>query len=103
MTKQNILNKFENFRNQIVKQIFDLVNSLESKTIFLEEKEDCQLIDNIKIVTQIYKKLFIKDNSLFVEYEYGEGFEPCEYETICEELNLFSANEIYEIIMRIEE
>lgn len=38
-----------------------------------------------------------------VNYDYGDGFEPFEFENVSEELEFLSANEIYEIVCRIPE
>ena len=102
MTKQNLLDSFEEFRNSMIEQLYNFVSEKKNKEVLLKSSEEQKIIGN-RITTEIYKRLFIKDSSLFVEYDYGEGFEPIEYENVSENIEMFSANEIYEIIVQIEE
>lgn len=102
--KDYLLNKFEEARYIIINSIFECVNKRSNKSVLLTPLEDCRILEvEDRIITQKYKKLFIKDNRLMIEYEYGEGFEPYEYISVTEDLDLLSANEIYEIIRRIED
>ncbi|CZE46334.1 hypothetical protein [Campylobacter geochelonis] len=100
--KDELLEFFAKSRNNISDKIFNFVKNSKKKTIFLEETPDCRIICDKTIATQIYEKLFLKDDILFVEYKYGKGFKPCEYQNFTEELDRFSVDEIYEIIIRIK-
>ncbi len=102
MTKQNLLDSFEEFRNSMIEQLYIFVGEKKNKEVLLKSSEAQEVIGD-RIITEIYKRLFIKDDSLFVEYDYGEDFEPINYEKINEDIEIFSANEIFEIIMGIEE
>lgn len=51
-----------------------------------------------EVVQEIYKKLTLKKNELYVKYETGEGFEPCEWDKIEEPLEYFSMDEIFDVI-----
>ena len=95
--KKEILNAFENFRLEIIKKISEEVKSKKNQTIVLKDNEDFRISDD-RIVKQIYKSLHFSDEKLTIEYSYGEGFEPVEITEISEELDMLSANEIYEII-----
>ena len=103
--KKDLLYKFEEDRNSIINSIFDVVNNQPNKSISLKSNIDYR-IDNsedINIIAQKYNKLFIEKDDLMIEYEYGEGFEPYEFEKTSEPLCYLSANEIYEVIQGIEE
>ena len=101
--KKQLLNIFEKSRNRIIDEVFKYVEKQQNKQIILSDYEfkDYNANDEF-VVTQIYKRLFIKNRELFVDYEFGKGYEPCEYEKATELLEQFSMNEMYEIIKRID-
>lgn len=104
MNKKKLLNGFGKFRDSILEEILEYVKSQENQVAFLNNRPDYRISESEEdVITQIYLKLYIEDNILKIEYEYGEGFEPSSYETIVEELWVLSANEIYEIVLRINE
>jgi|GEM_PF-2684246 len=101
--KKQLLKFFEENRNKIINEIFKCVEQKQGKQIILSDYDAKDYKANDEgVITQIYKRLFIKNKELFVDYEFGEGYEPCEYEKVTELLERFSMDEIYEIIKRIE-
>ena len=102
--KEMLLNKFEDARDLMLNSIYDCVSKCPDKSVFLKCRPDYRISESEEyVVAQIYKRLFIKGEALLVEYKYGLGFEPYEYELVTDDLALLSANEIYEIICRIED
>ena len=101
--KEQLINIFEKSRNKIINEIFKYVAKQKNKQMILSEYYVKDYSANDEYVnTQIYKKLFVKNNELFVEYEFGEGYEPCEYKKSTELIEQFSMDEIYGIIKRIK-
>ncbi len=102
MQTNSILNDFESARNSIIDSVFKYMKKVKNQSLFLSESPSYRVADKQLIIKHIYKKLFIKENELYIEYEYGEGFEPYEYKIATEELWMLSANEIYEVIRRMD-
>lgn len=98
----SLLKNFENARNSIIDSIFEYIQKLKNQSLFLSESPSYRVADGQQVIKHIYKKLFISENKLYIEYEYGEGFEPCEYKIATDELWMLSANEIYEAIQRMD-
>lgn len=98
-----LLNLFEKSRDLVINTLFDYVNNQKNKEVMLSHfNEECLIVvDNI-LYTQIYEYLYIEDNKLFVHITVGEGYEPCEIEEIDCEVSDLSMNEIYDILTHIK-
>lgn len=98
------MNEFEESRNLIIASFFDCVNKCPNKSLSLNARLDYRISESEEcVIAQKYKRVYIKNDTLMIEYEYGEGFEPYEYESVTEDIEVLSSNEIYEIITRIKE
>lgn len=101
--KKNLLNLFEKSRDLVINTLFDYVNSKKNKEVMLSHfNEECLIVVDNTLYTQIYEYLYIEDNKLLIHYTVGEGYEPCEIEEIDCEVNELSMNEIYDIINHIK-
>ena len=102
--KKELLDVFENARNEVLTAIYQHLNKTKSKSVNLTGTPyyRVEFDEEVVVNQQRYKKLFIQNDELYIEYEYGEGIEPYEVETIVEELQLFSLNEIFEVISRLK-
>lgn len=98
--KQTLLNLFESYRDNIIDLIYEYVKN--EKEVILSKNSNSIILYDTYIYTYVYKKLFLQEDILVVNYEYGEGFEPYQYESATEDLRFLSANELYEILLRIK-
>lgn len=95
-------NIFENARNSVINELFTFVNKQKNKIVILNEQDKAYsyIIDR-HLINQKYNKLYIKDNTLYVELQESDGIEPTGYDTYNEDINVLSMNEIYDIITKI--
>ena len=100
--QNKLLKDFETFRGSLIAAIFDYVQKAENQTVFLENSADYRISGDECIIKQVYRKLFIQNGFLFIEYDSSDNFCSRGCERITEELDILSANEIYEIIRRMK-
>lgn len=101
--QKNLLNLFEKSRDIVINTLFDYVNSKKNKEVMLSHfNEECLIVVDNVLYTQIYEYLYIEDNKLFVHFTVGEGYEPCEIEETDCEVSDLSMNEIYDILTHIK-
>ena len=88
-------------RKSLIKDIFEYVNEKKDKTVYLDNTP-YQYVDIELLSTIVYKRIYVEDNILMIEYDFGIGLEPYEYENISEEFSNYDLEEIVRIINRIK-
>ena len=101
MTKKQLIGKCNDMRKSLIKDIFEYVNEKKDKTVYLD-KTPYQYVDIELLSTIVYKRIYVEDNILMIEYDFGIGLEPYEYENISEEFSNYDLEEIVRIINRIK-
>lgn len=96
-----LLEQFDKCRKNLITSLEKFVKKSANSEVFLRSDDGFVIVRDETIVTEYFRRLFLKDNVLYVEYEEGEGFKPDNFEYYEEEIELFSLNEIYEIIQCI--
>lgn len=96
-----LFDSFLEARDKVIKEVFKYVDSTEKKEVELPY-EKCYTIIEEELYTQIYTKLFIKNNTLYIEYECCEGYNLDTMETYTDEFDSLSMNEIYDVITKIK-
>ncbi len=98
-----LLKEFEEKRNLLIETIYKSISVCNKKSIFLDG-EYHYILDSEHIVTQKYKRLYIDEReAIMIEFESGDGFMPYKFEHYSEGIEMFSLNEIYDIIVSITE
>lgn len=64
----SLLKNFENARNSIIDSIFEYIQKLKNQSLFLSESPSYRVADGQQVIKHIYKKLFISENKLYIEY-----------------------------------
>ena len=101
MTKNQLIGKCNDMHKSLIKDIFEYVNEKKDKTVHLDNTP-YQYVDIELLSTIVYKRIYVEDNILMIEYDFGIGLEPYEYENISEEFSNYDLEEIVRIINRIK-
>jgi hypothetical protein len=96
--KNQLLTKFGHYRNDIIKNLFEIVKKCPNKSIMLNENPvELKIETEGQIFQYNYKMLSIQDDVLLVHYISGEGQNPSEYENCVDDVSLFSLDEMFSI------
>lgn len=95
-----LFDTFLKARDKVIDAIYKYVDSKEGKEIKLPYNTNHTIVEG-QLCTQTYTKLYIKNNFLIIEYEFGEGANPETMETYKDDFDSLSMNEIYDVISNI--
>lgn len=95
-----LFDTFLKARDEVIDAIYKYVDSKEGKEIKLPSNKNYTIVGD-QLCTQIYTKLYIKNNFLIIEYEFGEGANPETMDTYADDFESLSMNEIYDVIISI--
>lgn len=102
--KSQLLKLFEHYRDDIIKNLFEIIKRCPNKSIMLnDDSVELKIDTEGKIFQYHYKILSIQDDVLLVHYVCGEGQNPSKYENCVDEIYLFSLDEIFNIINHIKD
>ncbi len=100
--KAELEKKTDDFIKSLCNDIYEYLKGIAGQSVCLRDIQWHYFqIESIHCVT--YKRLYIDDNTVMVDYCDGEGAEPFDYEECTEELSKFELQEIQDIIKSIEE
>lgn len=95
-----LFDTFLEARDKVIDAVYKYVDSKEGKEIKLPDNTNHTIVEG-QLCTQTYTKLYIKNNFLIIEYEFGEGANPETMETYKDDFDSLSMNEIYDVISSI--
>jgi len=102
--RNKLLAKFNHCRDDIILALFELVNKLPNKhTILKEEPNFYEIVDDGRLFQIKYKMIAIKGKELLVYYSSFEGINQNNKIEYCDDIFLFSLDEIFHLIGQINE
>lgn len=97
MRKNDFIKKFECFREELINDLTEYVKE-RNGSVRLKPNETTNYEGDRYIFVTTYKKLFLKDNQLYVKYVSQEDYEYATEEVYEDDIECFSVDELFTII-----
>lgn len=97
MNKKDFLKKFECIREELINDLTEYVKEKKG-SVRLKPNETTEYECDRYIYVTTYKKLFIKNDELYVKYTSHEDYEYATEEKFEDDIECFSVDELFKII-----